>query len=185
MARKVTDVVNLGALAKLFGISMWDDFNEGWEPGAHHYAYQERHQEAIDDGESEDRAVELAEEAAMKAEEEEQAEFFSNYHHCLFQAVESEFEKHGLELIPKHSGEKYPYEFVVVPLKSWEDAAVAIMGTINGVGMFWFHNLKEFLKSGPYTPREAVLLHLDSIKVRAEVYGDASAKRTFERCMRF
>jgi hypothetical protein len=58
------------------------------------------------------------------------------------------------------------------------------MEIVNGVGYFHFDNLKDFLDSGPYTPREAVLSHLHWLKDRAEVYGDVRPNLQYDRAVR-
>jgi hypothetical protein len=70
------------------------------------------------------------------------------------------------------------------PAETWRDAAQAIMETINGVGPFRFRSLGEFLKSGPYSPCEAVMEHLHWIKRYPDVYGSHSARSIVDRAMR-
>ena len=55
---------------------------------------------------------------------------------------------------------------------------------VNGVDYFHFGTLKEFLDSGPYSGREAVLNHIGYIPQWAEVYGDTDARRIYESHVR-
>ena len=56
-----------------------------------------------------------------------------------------------------------------------------IRETINGVGDFHFSSLREFLDSGPYTARQAVLGHLRSIRSYPAVYGGSGAHQMYEQ----
>lgn len=125
--------------------------------------------------------VEMDEEATYKAEDEIRDDTYDQWHAAVEYVANQIFEQHGLKLVEKkRKGQRYPYEYKIVPEKSWEDAAGAIIDTINGVGMFYFSSVKEFLESGPYTARQAVLSHLHWMKERASVYGTTSAERMFE-----
>lgn len=77
--------------------------------------------------------------------------------------------------------DKRRYDFKIVPSNSWDDAANKIRETINGVGTFHFNNLREFLSSGPYTARQAVLSHLGYIKRYPDVYGGSGARQLYDR----
>lgn len=155
-----TGKITVDALAELLGITSWeklDDMNQEyyWEAGG---GTEEGEQEARD-------------------------EVFRRYHDALTNVADTLFEQHGLTLVPVGKG-RTPYEFTITPKKSWEDAAAKILDTINGVGMFEFKNVKEFLDSGPYTARQAVLQHLHYIKRRPDVYGERSVRDQFERAYR-
>jgi hypothetical protein len=174
----VKDKLNTDEIAKLFDIDTYEDLHERnidnlFEAGS--YARKE----ALDSGASEEEA----EAAEMKAEEEADTELFHQWHDGVMAAAEYLFEKHRLVLVPVKKSD-YPFEYRVVPEKSWEDAATAIVETINGVGYFHFSSLREFLDSGPYTPRSAVLTHLHYTARYPEVYGDTSARRIYERSFR-
>ena len=155
-----TGKINIDELAEMLGITPWekmDDLNEDYyiEAGG---GTEEGEQEARD-------------------------EVFRKYHDALNNVADNLFEQHGLTLVPVGK-ERTPYEFRIVPKKSWADAAEQIRETINGVGMFHFNSLKEFLDSGPYTARQAVLQHLHYIKRHPDVYGERSARDQFERAYR-
>lgn len=72
----------------------------------------------------------------------------------------------------------------IEPTETWSDAARELMKTINGVGNFHFWSLHDFLDSGPYTPREAVMSHLHWIKRYPDVYGTQNASAMIEYMMR-
>jgi hypothetical protein len=181
MAKKKDDVRNIDELAAMFDLPEWEDIQErNWEYGADagHYAYQQ----AIEDGDDEDEA----EEAREKAEHEAGTEIYRQWYNGVTSAAEQLFEEHRLELVPygKQGSKDYPYEFKVVPESKgqagWRKAAEAIMETVNGVGYFTFNDLDDFLSTGPYTPRQAVLSHLAYISDYPEVYGRQSAQRIYD-----
>lgn len=173
-----TDKISMEQLAKDFGLPSWErleELNEDYTGEA----FVAAQKEALADGQSE----EDAEEAGMDAEQVVRDELFGKWHDGVISAVGDLFAEHGLELTSASKGE-YPFEYRVTPTTSWEDAALKIMTTINGVGQFEFNNLREFLDSGPYTPRQAVLSHLHWIKDWPEVYGERSARDRFDRAWR-
>lgn len=176
----VKDTLNVDEIAKLFDLDEYNDLHERntdyfWETGD--YAYKQ----AIDDGASEEEA----EKAREDAEHEADTEMFHQWHSGVMAAAEHLFGEHRLTLVPANKKpDRYPYEYRVIPQKSWEDAAAAIVETINGVGMFEFNGVKDFLASGPYTPRNGVLTHLHWIKRHPEVYGDRSAQDIYRRSFR-
>jgi hypothetical protein len=73
---------------------------------------------------------------------------------------------------------------VISPRTSWNKSADKIRALINGVGMFYFASLGEFLRSGPYTAKEAVIGHIGLIKRYSDVYGETSPSRKMETMMR-
>lgn len=48
-------------------------------------------------------------------------------------------------------------------------------------GDFHFDSLREFLASGPYTARQAVLSHLGYLKRHPHVYGGPSPRQMYEQ----
>lgn len=174
----VSDKVNIDALAAMFGIPAWDDLQQR---NADYFgeAYQSAYNYVVRVGGSEARA----EREALKAEREAQDSLYRQWRNALLGAVEGEFEEHLLELVPM-GRRKDPYEFRVVPTKGWREAASKILGTLNGVGDFSFGSMRDFLASGPYSAREAVLRHIHWIPSRATVYGRRSAERAYYDAMR-
>jgi hypothetical protein len=179
--QKVSDKINVDEIAKLFGLPEYSEFSERNIDNTGEVGYFAR-KEALAQGASEEEA----DEADIKAQEGAEAELFHQWHDGVMAAAESLFEKHGLTLEPRpvNKTDRYPYEYKVVPEESWEKALVPIIETVNGVGYFHFGSVKEFLRSGPYTPREGVLTHMHWIKSYPEVYGDTSAQRIYERSFR-
>lgn len=172
MARKefwggpLKDQINIDELAKLFDLPPSDDVIES-NIDYISDAYMS------EGGENE------------KAEMEAQDEIYGKWHDAVEYAATQLLERHGLTLKEnRRSPKRRTYEYRVIPMKSWEDAAGAIMETINGVGYFEFNSLREFLESGPYTAKQAVLSHLHWIKDRPKVYGDTSAQRYYDRSWR-
>lgn len=99
-------------------------------------------------------------------------------------ALESIFadlcESHDLVL------ERKPDElaWVIRPKVRWKYSAKSVMETVNGVGLFYFNSLQEFLDSGPYTERAAVLTHLHWLKRYYDVYGCGSVRTKMDQAMR-
>ena len=177
MAKTASNTINTDEIFELLRVRTWDDVSENWDSETYGAVYRE----AIRDGETEEKA----EKAAMKAEQEEQDDRYREYHDCVERVAEELFAEHRLKLTPKHSGERTPYEYEIEPKKDWKDAALAIMNTINGVGMFEINSLKEFLEYGPYrSAKEAVFEHLGQIRHWPEVYGGGSPQQMVERCLR-
>jgi len=179
MKKKLSNSIDLNQIAELFDIPGSDKFidlntDNVWEAGD--YALKE----ALKRGSSEVDAEKARDAAEMEAGDDA----FREYHGAVLSAAEVAFEHIGVMLTPKRKGEKHPFEFKVDPIKSWEDAAEKIRDVINGEGYFGFSSLKEFLSSGPYTAREAVLGHLHYANVYHEVYGTTSPERQYESAFR-
>jgi hypothetical protein len=175
-----SDTIDIEALAQMFGIPT---FEEAWNEDVDWEAFDYARKEALENGASDDEA----DEKGRDAEQEDSGERFRLWHDAVTSAVEHEFEEHGLTLVPRTGrgrDSRTPWEYRVVPTVSWTDAARKILHTINGVGMFEFRNVREFLDSGPYTARQAVLKHLHWLKDRAEVYGDRSARDRYHSALR-
>ncbi len=174
---KPSDKINIAQIAEMFGLPDWDKIDE---MNQQHYWEMSRGAEG--------------EEAQLEAEREAQDEVFAQWYDAVESAASKLFEEHGLELKPagkwhpstytKTKAERRPYDLKIVPSTSWNDAADKIRETINGVGDFHFNSLREFLDSGPYTARQAVLSHLGYIKKYPAVYGGSGAHQMYEQAWR-
>jgi hypothetical protein len=169
MAKAQADKITIEQLAKMFGLPDWDRIDEMNQSYYDQYAA---------DVESDPYEGGVAADAVRD-------EVFATWYDAVEHAAEKLLGEHGLELAPtgKKSG-KRPFELKIIPTLNWNDAANKIRETINGVGNFHFNNLREFLDSGPYTARQAVLEHLGYIKRHPEVYGNNSAHSMYERAWR-
>jgi hypothetical protein len=182
MAKKqLSDKTDIDVLAEMLGLPSWstvEGMNEQYFAEAGSTAYRQ----ALDEGESE----EDAQEASFDAETEANTDLWKKWYDAVQRAADELFGQHNLELDPITGRRKNPrpFEFRIVPTSAgkngWDVAANKIRETINGVGMFHFNNLREFLESGPYTARQAVLTHLSYIKRYPDVYGTTSAHRLYE-----
>lgn len=169
---QLKDKITIEQLAKMFKLPDWDRIDE-----LNQEFYWEQSKGAPD------------EDAAMEAERAAQDEVYTQWYDAVKHVAEKLFEEHGLELHPiavKRRGvvDKRPFEFKIVPFNSWEDAADKIRETINGVGAFYFRNLREFLDSGPCTARQAVLSHLNWIRDYPAVYGGLGPHQMYEAAWR-
>ena len=154
---KVSDILDQERLAKILGVITPEDFMENIYSSGH-----------------------------FDSEEEEQ-EAYKNYKNALESVGERLFGEHGLTLVEIRGGrgkKSYTRGWKVVPTESWSKAAASIVNTINGVGQFEFNSLREFLESGPYTERQAVLSHLGWIRDWPRVYGSGTAESMLDRAMR-
>lgn len=169
--KKISDIFDLDGLARAFGLKadladfMENNIDNIAQRG--HYAYEN----AIERGKTERQA----ENAMEKAEEEAHDEIGKAYIAAVFDTIEKEAEKFDLTVI-----QQKPNEYKVVPTTDWRTSLREIIRTINGVGMFQFDSIKEFLESGPYTLREGVLTHLHYLADYGRVYGESSLQREFE-----
>lgn len=172
---RMSDKINVDQLAKLFDLPTWDDVEEM------NLDYISEAARGLDDEEEEM--------AAMTAARDE---VYSNWHDAVMSVAHQLFGEHDLELEPVRQRRGAPaYEFRIKPIHihvwphglrhDWKHSAMMMLRTINGVGYFQFDSLKDFLDSGPYTPRQAVLSHLGYIARYPEVYGTMmSARQMYE-----
>ena len=161
---KLKEKIDTEELASMFGLPSWDTI-ENYNIDYISDAYRAGEKEG-------------GEAKAEEYEREAQDELFRKWRNAVEYAATTLFEQHGLTL--QEAGPLYR----IIPTTSWEDAARKILDTINGVGYFEFTSLRNFLESGPYTARQAVLEHLGYIKRRPEVYGDASARSLYDHSWR-
>ena len=180
MARGIT--VEFDKLVKLYGLPDSDDImemNVDYIGETYAQVHKAALREALDDEMDDDAAEAYAEEKAQKAEQETSDEVYRTYVGAVESAVETTMGHANIDVELKKDGKWH-----ITPQKSWEDSAKKIVEILNGVGMFHFSSLREFLDSGPYTAREAVEKHLGVTADYAEVYGDSSPKRLYERAWR-
>jgi len=146
------------------------------------------HKEAIDDGHSDDKAEEIAD----KAEAEEMDNLYRQWENGVTSAIEYLFNNHKLNFVIKEekklhkdkNGKEWPYtikHYFISPENSWEDAANAIKETINGVGMFYFTDLQEFIGS---SAQETICMHLHWLKDYPRVYGTSNVHTIYESAWR-
>lgn len=177
MPRKISDKINIDELAKLFDLTEWDKIEEMNDHYLHEIQSQAEQQAEANDEDPED--------AGTAAFQEAQTDLFNNWYDAIEYVAGGLFKEHGLELLAMRHTRKVnknyrPYELKIVPQRSWTDAANRLRETINGVGDFHFHSLRDFLDSGPYTARQAVLAHLSYVRRYPDVYGTPSAQRLYE-----
>jgi len=170
---------DLDKIAKMFSLPTIDEVEE-MNVEYKDEAYRAGYDEAKSEGESDEKA----EERAFKFEQAAGDEIVRNWHNAVTSVAEQLFGAHKLELVQRRKKETLPFEYYVIPTETWREAANEIRETINGVGTSHFSSLKEFLESGPYTPREAVENHLGYVRHYPEVYGTSSAGRIYESAWR-
>lgn len=178
--KRDTDRINFDGLCRLLKVDTWDKVDDR---NLDSYFYE--------------RDPDMTEEECLKMEDEARDELYEKYRDAVMFVAEQVFGEHGLVLVPvrqlKENGRPYrhkgwkpetAWEFRIKPKESWKDAASHVRETIDGVGYFTFGTLRNFLSSGPYTAREAVLQHLGWIPDWYEVYEGGKARSRVERRMR-
>lgn len=166
---KIKAKINIDQLATLLDLPTWERIDE---------LNVDFYGEGLDF--SEDN-----EEESLQAESERQNEVFKSWHDAIMAVAEKLFENHGLELDPVKFKRKVPdgtrpYEFIIKPMVSWDDAALRTIATINGYGMFHFNSLKDFKDSGPYTARQGVLSHMQWMRYYPAIYGERSLRQQYD-----
>ena len=173
MAKKRTsEIFDLHGLARAFGLDI--DLDKFMDDSLHYideeggYAYRAARKEGASEGK--------AEKAREKAEKMVHDNLELAYIWTVYETIEKEAEdKFDLNVTQQN-----PNRYKVTPKTDWKTSLKKIIETINGIGMFHFSSVKEFLDSGPYTPREGVLTHLHYLADYGSVYGEASLKHQFE-----
>ena len=163
----------VGLKASYEGMDELVERNHDYIFGAGDYAYMQ----AIEDGEDEDKANEAREEAQMEADDE----ISTAYINAAIETIENALGEHfALDLTEVKGRNNEGMRWKITPLRTWRESLGYIVETINGVGLFRFDSIREFLNSGPYTEREGVLTHLHYLADYGSVYGDKSLQRTFD-----
>ena len=169
-------------IATWLGLPIWDTIEEG-NLDVIGTIGQVAYRGALANGASESEA----ESARDNAEQEAQRDVWNQWYDGVRRAADQLLADHGLALVPRYTSPRRvganddrPYDLRIVARTTWRQAADQIRRTINGVGMFEFSSLQEFLRSGPYTARQAALSHLHWIKRAPDVYGGPSAQRLYE-----
>jgi hypothetical protein len=160
-----SDKINIDQLAQLLNLPTWEDVDE-----LNHQHYWEMARGAGD------------KEAQSEAEQAAQDEVYGQWYDAVEHAASTLLGEHDLELQPVGSKTtKRPHQLKIVPGTSWASSADKVRETINGDGTLYFNDLTEFLASGPYTARQAVLSHLNWIKHYPHVYGGPGARQLYDQ----
>jgi hypothetical protein len=174
--KNLSAYLTLDQICQIIGVRMPEevfpeDYNLGYWEDAYKCAIEY-------EGKTEDEAYEFA----TKAEAEELSEQWSKYVGAVEGVATGLFAEYHLDLTEQTSKRKGT-RYLVSPQKSWRDSCKQMIETINGYGMFFFSDVSDFLRSGPYTAREAILGHLGWFKERHKIYGDYSPEYRIERRM--
>ena len=173
MAKKpISNTFDFEGLCEAFGLKT--DLHDFMESNVDYFGetYAQVYKEAKEEGKT-DRE---AEKAAVRAEFALSFIAQSTYIGAAYSTIEKQAENHFDLNVEQKGSNKY----TVSPRKDWKTSLKAIIETINGVGYFHFSSVREFLQSGPFTEREAVLSHLHYLKDYGEVYGVFRLQREFE-----
>jgi hypothetical protein len=104
----------------------------------------------------------------------EREEAYRNYVNAVVHCFEQEAENLKLDVTPLKTK---PGVYALTPKEGWVASAVKTRSIVHGIGGWWFTSFKEFLSSGPYTPRQAVEAHLGYLGDQWKLYGYASPQR--------
>jgi hypothetical protein len=160
-----SDKIDIDRLAQLLDLPAWEKVDE---QNQQHYWEMARGAED--------------EEAQSEAEQAAQDEVYGQWYDAVEHAASKLLGEHDLELQPVGSrADKRPHQLKIVPGTSWASSADKIRETINGDGTLHFNDLPEFLTSGPYTARQAVLSHLSWIRRYPHVYGGPGARQLYDQ----
>lgn len=171
--RSLKSVITFDQLCSNLGTETMEEMNDrlmSVGDGCYHAVYTD----AIREGCSEEEA----EKRGQDSESEELGEYQDKYIRAVKKVSIKLFAEHHLSL---KETKKNSLIYRIMPDISWRNSADAIRETINGFGYFRFDLMKDFLSSGPYTSRSAVLSHLHCIFDWSEVYEGTKAKYLVER----
>jgi len=145
-----------------------DDCNVDW--------YSEVYGNAKDSAVKDGYTDEEAEQQAGEVESEEREKIFKDYYNAIEQTLNYLLEFHNLGLVEKNKC------YFVEAKESWEKVAQTVIETINGMGPFYYENIKAFKDIGPYKSYcEASMQHLHWLRHYTEVYGGTNYRRIYER----
>lgn len=179
---ELCETVGLKPLSRAKGVDYagYQDYNEGvYENNIDYIAEAGAYAIKRAEAEDEDLSFEDLEEIGMEAERKVGDALFTAYVDAATEAIEDQLVHFDLDLTDVTMKNK-PLTYQIRPRTSWKKSLKLLLETINGVGYFTFDSVREFLDSGPYTEREAVLRHLSYLARYGEVYGEISLHREFE-----
>lgn len=154
------DIDRMAKILRVPTLAAYEETLTDYDAGTFSYVYKA----AIEEGLSDDQARDKA----MDAEWQEQSVACTEYRDKLVAIWEQEIEKVGLvcsELSTQRN------QFSIMPKTSWKDAANEMRTIVQGIGGWYTNTLKEFLATGPYTPRSMVDNHLGYVGQQWELYG--------------
>lgn len=177
--KALKDTFKFGDLCEIFDLKSPDNLDFDGDFG---YAYYYHDALAKAEREGMDNPEEYAEEKAMEAEQEERDAQYTKYKDGCAHVIDEIAANFHLEFVPMKTN---AWTYKVTPVKDWRDAAKEIRECVNGYGPWYFTSVKEFLDSGPYTARQAVLSHLHWMARYGEVYGGGSPQQQLARYLRY
>ena len=134
-------------------------------------SYKYAYDQAIADGQTDDKAVE----AGQEAEQEAQDEDYREYKKKVICALNRVLQYAELELVEGDKGRYY-----IAPAKDWHASADKMAEVISGYGTFDYKSGRELKDIGSYsTYSRAVIEHLHWLKHGPEIYGDRGYSAIF------
>ncbi len=156
--KNICNQISLEDLAKMVKMQSPDQF---WEDLSINFNLSEAENNFLSEGKSQEEAESLVLEMERDCLDKE----YGNYVNELVSKSEILLQKYDL-IISQEKG-----KYFISPRISWRNAASQVLELINGIGMFHFSSLSEFLGSGPYSPKESVMNHIHHLSSHNEVYG--------------
>lgn len=185
MSKRIKTQITIDQMAELLDLKIPFDFmenvdfantwTEAWQFKLNELSRNHDHEHSAD------LIDDLAREFADKCEDKERDELYSKYCDAIVRVFETFLIHHNLQL---NTFSKKTVKHFIIPVVSWRDAANHILETVNGVGFFYFNSLRDFLDSGPYSPKQAVMSHLHWMKRYSDVYGGYSPQKLLDSFMR-
>src|SRR5690606_36990889 len=117
--------------------------------------------------------------------DEEITDDLNRYKNAVEVVAENLLNNVDLTLTPlkgKYKG--WVYKIHPIKGKTWPHVLNEIRLLINGYGFFYISSVKEFLASGPYTQKEAVMKHLHQLTSWSKVYGGPTINQMLDAQMR-
>lgn len=162
--------IDVERMAKILGVMTPEDYYERIVTESSIYAAARERAIEEDDTISDEEA----DEKAMLAETEDRDRIARQYESAIVSVFEQEAANLKLDVTPLKTRRGF---YAITPKESWTESAVKVRSIVHGVSGFWFTSFKEFLASGPYTPRKAVEKHLGYLGDQWKLYGYASPER--------
>lgn len=171
---KTNKLLTVTMITGILGVEPWEK-KEDRDPHWFGDYYAITYQDAIDSGSPPSEA----EEKGLEAEGNARDEYYRQWENALLATADAYFGFHEMQLVQVRKRFKR-FEVKPLPGKTWDDAAKAVLTTINGVGYFGYDSLKDFKSSLPGTSKQATMCHLHWIKQYGDIYGEASPERMLE-----
>jgi hypothetical protein len=152
----------------------FEDYVDDYTFGQAYDQWMDMNAEDPDDPTPEEQ--EEAEGAAMEAETQVMADYYSQYQNETENYIEELLSHHNIDVV-------FDQGKAILSSKDWDEAASLLLDTINGYGMFEYESVEEFVDSTSKdgTAQDTVLSHLHHVGLWQEVYEGGTTQREMAR----